>query len=107
MSDVHPLLRNAVIAIVWLTVLVPALALVVALSWYAVRLGMYGDLTVPGVELGPQTQLLLVLAILGGYGFVVWMAMRETFGGEDVDEGVETATEAADEAQNVLDEYDG
>lgn len=103
MSDVHPLLRNAVIAAIWLTVIVPAAALVIALSAYAVRLGFHGDLALPGVDLGPQTQLLIILAVLGGYGFVVWMAMRETFGGEDVDEGVATAVDTAETLDEEID----
>lgn len=103
-SDVHPTVRNLVIVGIWLTVLVPALALVVAISTYAVRLGISGDLTVPAVELGPQTQLLIVMAAVGGYGFVVWMALRETFGGEDVDEAVESAADAADEVKDQTDD---
>jgi hypothetical protein len=103
-SDVHPLVRNAVIVAIWATVIVPAVAITVALSAYAVRLGVHGDLTVPGVSLGPQTQLLLVLALVGGYGFIVWMALRETFGGEDVDEGVDTAVETAETVQDNIDE---
>lgn len=102
-SDVHPLLHNAVIGAIWLTVIVPALALTVAISAYAVRLGLNGELALPGLTVGPQTQLLLILAVVGGYGFVVWMALRETFGGADVDAGVETAVEAADEAQELTD----
>ena len=103
-SDVHPLVRNAVIVVIWATVLIPALALVIAISAFAVRAGFTGDVAVPTPDIGPQTQMLLVMAVLGGYGFVVWMALRETFGGEDVDEGVDSATEVADDIQDRRDD---
>lgn len=101
-SDVHPMLRNAVVAAIWLTVIVPAVALTVSVSLFAVRYGINGDLAVPAVQLGPQTQLLLVLAIVGGYGFIIWMAMRETFGGGDVDAGVEQAQDVAETVNDEL-----
>jgi hypothetical protein len=103
-SDVHPLVRNAVIVVIWATILIPALALVVAVSAFAVRAGLTGDVVIPTPDLGPQTQMLLIMAVLGGYGFIVWMAMRETFGGEDVDAGVESASEVADEVQQRQDD---
>jgi len=103
MSDVHPALRNAVIAAIWLTVVVPVAAAVVSVSIYAVRYALNGTLTTPDVALGPQTQLLLILAVVGGYGFLIWLVARETFGAKDVDQAAESAVETAEDAQETID----
>jgi len=103
MSDVHPALRNAVIAAIWLTVVVPVAAAVVSLSIYAVRYALNGDLAAPDIALGPQTQLLLILAVAGGYGFLIWLVARETFGASDVDQAAESAVSTAEDAQDAID----
>jgi len=101
-SDVHPLLRNAVVAVIWATLLVPLLAGAIGLGVYTVRLGFHGELTTPSIGLDPQTQMLAVLGVLAGLGLLYYLNARETFGDEDVDEGVASALDAADEAQNRL-----
>jgi len=104
MSEVHPALRNAVVGAVWLTVIVPIVAAVVSVAIYAVRLALFGDLTAPDISLGPQTQLLLIVAVAGGYGFLIWLVARETFGGEDVDEAADAAIETAEDVAEQADQ---
>jgi hypothetical protein len=101
-SDVHPLLRNAVVAVIWATLLVPLLAVAVAISTYAVRLGLHGELTTPRIGLDPQTQMLAILGVLAGLGLLYWLTARETFGDADVDEGTQSALETVDEAKDRL-----
>jgi len=91
MSDVHPLLRNAVIGIIWATLLVPLAAFALGLSAYVVRLGIHGRLTTPDVTLDPQTQLLVIVGVLAGIGLLYWIVARETFGSSDVDDAVNSA----------------
>jgi ABC-type proline/glycine betaine transport system permease subunit len=100
-ASVSNWVQDFVVVALWIPPILILFGIAIAILGVGVRTALYGDLpdlSGVGTALDSQTALLaLGAAILGLY----WLLARTTFGGETVDQSVESGVEAADQIEDV------
>lgn len=103
-SKVDPRIRNVVVAAGWAVPVLLLLGGAVGGSIYLVRVALTAEVVAPTLTLGSQTSLLVVLGAVGAIGGFYWLLSRWTFGGQFVDDAVDSGTEAVEQATDTLDD---
>lgn len=104
MDRIDPRVRTVVVAVSWAIPLVLLLFGAIAAGIYLVRLALFAEVRAIDIALGAQTTLLVLLLIVGAIGGYYFLLSRWTFGGEFVDESVESGTDAAEQIADTADE---
>jgi hypothetical protein len=76
----------------------------VSVAVFAVRTAFSADPLTVDVAVGPQISMLLILGAVGAVAGFYWLISRWTFGGEFVDDAVDSGTEAVEQAKEAVDD---
>jgi len=103
-ASVSNWVQDAVVVALWIPPILVLFGISIAILGVGVRTALHGS--VPDLSgLGGAVDSQLVLLALGGaIGGLYWLLARATFGGETVDESVESAGEAADQVDDFTDD---